>query len=222
LHRLGDEPTPGEPDRTSALRATLFEALGQLGADEAVRARAVALHRQSLEEPRSVDPDLLDAAVRVLAATGDSDTYDELVLRSSEATTPQDRLRYLGALADLPSEELIARLLDRLLSDEVRTQDAPFVLRRAITNKVGGARAWSFVRRNWEAINERFPSNSIARLLEGVRSLNDPAVAADVEAFLAEHPVPQGAKAVAQHLERMRVNVALRQREAGALHDALT
>ena len=39
LQRLGD-PADGELERTSALRAALFEALGELGADESVVARA--------------------------------------------------------------------------------------------------------------------------------------------------------------------------------------
>jgi hypothetical protein len=38
---------------------------------------------------------------------------------------------------------------------------------------------------------------------------------------VAEHPVPQGTRTVEQHLERQRVNVALRQREAGRVAEAL-
>ena len=65
-------------------------------------------------------------------------------------------------------------------------------------------------------------SNSIARLLEGIRGLSQPAVADSVFAFFADHEVPQGDKTLAQHLERLEVNVALRAREAGRLADRLT
>jgi hypothetical protein len=58
-------------------------------------------------------------------------------------------------------------------------------------------------------------------MLEGVRTLSDPAVADDVERFFAEHEVPQGARTLSQHLERLRVNVAFRSREADRLDDAL-
>ena len=61
---------------------------------------------------------------------------------------------------------------------------------------------------------ERFPDNTISRLLGGVTTLSRPEQAADVEAFLADHPVPQAVKTIEQHLERLRVNVALREREA--------
>ena len=61
---------------------------------------------------------------------------------------------------------------------------------------------------------ERFPDNTIPRLLGGIVTLSRPDQAADAEAFVAAHPVPQAAKTVEQHLERLRVNVALREREA--------
>ena len=44
---------------------------------------------------------------------------------------------------------------------------------------------------------------------------------AELTAFLDEHEVPSGARQVEQHRERMRVSVAVREREAGRLAAAL-
>jgi hypothetical protein len=88
-------------------------------------------------------------------------------------------------------------------------------------NRERGKDAWDFVRRNWATLLDRFPSNTIVRMAEGVRALSDPAVAQDVLAFFAEHPLPQATKTMAQHLERLRVNVAFREREHAALGAAL-
>jgi puromycin-sensitive aminopeptidase len=71
-------------------------------------------------------------------------------------------------------------------------------------------------------MNERFPSNSIVRMLAGIRSVGDAALAAEIEAFAAEHPVPQAKQTMRQHLERMRVTVDLRARESDAIAAALT
>lgn len=220
LQRLGN-PSADEPDRTSALRATLFGAAGDIGADEQVRSKAHDLLAAQAADPDSVDPDLFDAAVRVVASSAGQATFDDLLARSEAATTPQDVLRYLGALCDVPGAEQISQLLALTLTDRIRSQDAPYLLRRALTNRHNRSLVWAFVHQHWTEINERFPSNSIARLLDGVRSINDPALAADVDAFLAEHPVPQGAKTVAQHLERMHVSVALAEREGASLAEAL-
>jgi puromycin-sensitive aminopeptidase len=103
------------------------------------------------------------------------------------------------------------------LTPDIRSQNAPFVVLSALQSRDNGERAWSFVKAEWARINERFPDNAIARLLGGITSLATPELAADTEAFLARHPVPQGARTVEQHLERQRVNVALREREADRL-----
>lgn len=91
-----------------------------------------------------------------------------------------------------------------------------------MTNRNHGERAWRFVQEHWDEIGERFPSNSIVRMLDGVRSLHRPEVAETVFSFFEAHEVPQGDKTLAQHLERLAVNVALREREAARLADHLT
>ena len=48
-----------------------------------------------------------------------------------------------------------------------------------------------------------------------------PEVETDVQAFCAEHPIPQAAKTLEQVLERQRVNVALRRREQTDLESHL-
>jgi puromycin-sensitive aminopeptidase len=68
LRKLGDRRAD-EPDRTSALRAALFEALGTTGADEQVRARARTVLESGWEAPPD-DADLFDASVRIVAEVG--------------------------------------------------------------------------------------------------------------------------------------------------------
>jgi puromycin-sensitive aminopeptidase len=108
------------------------------------------------------------------------------------------------------------------LSGDVRTQDAPYLLRETLANRDNGPAAWVFVATNWPEIERRFPANSLSRLVGGVRQVRDAALAREVAAFLAEHPIPQGELQVRQHVERMGVNVALAERESPRLSAALT
>ena len=62
-------------------------------------------------------------------------------------------------------------------------------------------------------MNERFPSNSIVRMLSGIRAVEDPALAADVDAFTPSTRSRRRSRP-SQHLERMKVSVALRARAA--------
>ncbi len=220
LHRMGWSPRDGESDRERQTRATLFEFVGVGGADDDVATRARALHESYVDDPASVDPAMAVAAVNVLADRGGTDEFEAFLQRFRKSDNPQEEMRYLFSLARFQDDESFARMLQLSLS-EVRTQNAPFLLARALSNRAHGAEAWEFVRRNWSTFLERFPSNTMVRMAEGVRTLSDPAVAQDVLGFFAEHPLPQGERTLAQHLERLRVNVALRERERDALAIAL-
>jgi len=218
--RLGNERADGESDRVSSLRAVLLAALAEHGDDETMLARAQELYAQlGTEQP--VDPELGNAAVRLVAASADEQRFADLMARSAAATTPQEKLRYLGALADVSDPVLFGRLLDMTLTDEVRTQDAPFLLRRAILNRANGEAAWAFVTAQWDTINARLPSAGIPRMLEGIRVVNSAQLADGIDSFLDTHPVPQAEKQIEQHRERMSVSVALRDREVKRLADVL-
>ena len=219
--RLGPEPAADEDDRTRQLRGTVLEALGVLARDPSVALTARDLHDRAVEQPGSVDPSLLAAAIGVIAATGGADDFDDFAERFRTASTPQEEQRYLLALADFDDEDLVGRVAAMALGDAVRTQNGPYVLRRAMHNRNHGAHVWFLVQAEWARINDRFPSNSIARMLEGVRSLTRSDVAQSVFAFFERTEVPQGDKILAQHLERLEVNVALTAREGPALTDHL-
>jgi puromycin-sensitive aminopeptidase len=209
--RLRWEPGPDEPDLTRSLRGTLVSALAILGGDAEVTARARELE-EAARAGRPVDASLASAAVAVVAATGGRDDYERFLARSKDAPTPQEQLRYLYALADFRDPELMDRTLTLALSDEVRSQNAPFLLAKAMANRDTGDRAWRFVEKHWEEANRRLPPNTIIYLADGVRFLTTPEQEADVQAFFAEHDIPQARKMLRQVLERQRNNVAFRRR----------
>ncbi len=209
---LGD-PVEGEDDLRAKLRGLLFGALAIQGDDAEAQARAAELYEREATKPGSVDPELVAAATSIVAATGDGDVYERLLARYREATTPQDQLRHLFALAEFDDEALVHRTCELAMSDEVKTQNAPYLLRSCIANRRHGPAAWTFVRQHWDAANASFPSNSIVRMVDSVKMLTEERVAADVQAFFAEHPIEQAAKTLDQILERQRVNTALRSRE---------
>jgi puromycin-sensitive aminopeptidase len=182
---------------------------------------AVAEARRVLDAGADADPELQAAAVDVVASNGDVADFDRFVEGYRNAPTPQEVLRYLGALTRFREPELFERLL-AMCVDEVRTQNAPYTLAQAMGNPVNGPLAWRLVRDRWDELTARFPSNSHVRMVSGVRSLFDPETAADVLDFFATHQVPQGAKTLAQHLEVVRVHQALRGRLLGALPTSLT
>ncbi|MCH7643156.1 MAG: ERAP1-like C-terminal domain-containing protein [Chloroflexi bacterium] len=222
LDRLGWEPAEGQSTRDLELRGTLIRSLAITGNDAAARERAQGLHARYLENPGSIDANVAAAVTGVVANGGSDSDYDTFLQRFKSPLDPQEEQRYLRTLTGFPTGEQMDRTLRMTLNGEIRTQDAPYLLAGCMANRENGPRAWAFVRDNWDAINESFPSNSIVRMLSGVRALSKPELASEVLAFFEEHEVPQGALSLAQHLERLRINVALRERESERLGAALT
>ncbi len=210
--RLGWDAAADEEPRTRQLRGILLDALGTLAADTGTIARARAIHARGTE-----DPDVAAACVAIVASAGDAATFDEFVHRSTAAATPQEQLRYLYALGTFPARDLVLRAAELALSDTVRPQNGPFVIQRALRNREHGPAVWSFVRDHWDEVRARFSGSLLPRLLEGVTWLVDDASVVDVPQFLAEHPVSEGTRVIAQHLERLVVHRALVDRERDRL-----
>jgi puromycin-sensitive aminopeptidase len=213
---LGWAPTEGESDLTSKLRGLLVGILAVQGNDADAQARC----RQMLDDD-STDPELAAAAAVAVASVGSDDDYEDYLRRFRSAPTPQLKYRFMYALAEFPTADQIRRTIDLALSGDVKTQDAPFLLNRCIAHRRHGAMAWEQVRRLWPQLLERFPDNTIIRMVSSITTLTTPELVADVQSFFSEHPIPQAAKTLEQLLERQRVNANLRAREAEALAAAL-
>jgi len=105
------------------------------------------------------------------------------------------------------------------MTSAVKTQNAPFLLRAAIANRRHGPAAWAFVRDHWAETNERFPANTIIRMVDGVKFLDSADLVADAAAFFAEHPLAD--QRLGQILERQGINARLRERSGRSFDERL-
>jgi puromycin-sensitive aminopeptidase len=218
---LGWSPQAGEDEPTGQLRGDLLRLLGTLGEDGPTQSKAAEVHAAALKEPASVPASVASAAVAILAHTGDDASYEDFLSRYRAGRTPQEEQRYLYALTGFRADHLVQRTLDLTLGGPVRTQDAPFVVRSLLMSPHGRARAWAFFKHNWEQMKKEYPVPGFRRMCEGVIGLATPEREQDVHAFFQTTGLDLGGKILAQYLEQLRIAVALRVREGGALHDYL-
>lgn len=219
--RLGWSPQPGEPELIGQLRGELLGALGTIGNDVETQGEARARYAQYRANRESVDPNIVPALVSIVAYTGGQTEYEEYRAASKAASTPQEEQRYQFALASFRHPELIEQTLQMTLNGEVRTQNAPYLMRALLMNTDGRERAWAFMKEHWQEMLRQYPDNSIPRMCEGITALVTPALEADAREFFATHPVKQGAKTIEQHLEKLQVAVACKQREAANIESYL-
>jgi puromycin-sensitive aminopeptidase len=212
--RLGWEPQNDETDLVRELRGQILSAAGTLGNDRDVQERAREIYRRWSENPESVDPEVAAACVGIVAAAGGREEYAEYWRRFREARNPQEERRFLGALAFFRGREEIEQTLAHALDGSIRTQDAPFTVGGLFYNSEAGEMTWRFVTEHWDEMLQKYPDNTIIRMVEGVTALSTPELATEVEQFFQTHRVPDAGLRLNQTLERMRIAVDFRARES--------
>lgn len=211
--RLGWEELPTEDELTRQLRGMLISVLGTLAEDKEIVKGADELYGKYKQDHSAVSPDIVPALVSILAHTGDKKRYEEFVTEFKKAIIPQERDRYMYALAGFRDKGLLRETLEKCLNGEVRLQDAPYLLRTVMTNTTGRELAWQFMKDNWNEILKQFPRNTIGKMCEGITSLVSEKLLSDAGEFFATHKVEQAKRLIEQHLEKLKVAVALKQRE---------
>ena len=107
------------------LRALAINLMGTVGADPEVRAEAARRFDASPIGGGSGDPippDIESATLAVVSQLLRPGDYDALLERYRTASTPQEEMRSLGALAGFPDVDLCLRTFD-LAMTEVRSQN---------------------------------------------------------------------------------------------------
>jgi aminopeptidase N len=172
-----------------------------------------------LADPSSLDPTLVSNVLRLGARLGDAARFDAYLSRLRSARTPEDRDRFLSALADFSDRVLIERLLALLCADEVRGQDAWKPFRSLLGNPEVQDLTWDFVKTHWGALREKAGSVGASRIIQATKGLWRPDWRAEVATFFSrpEHRVESAAKSLDQTLEFIDVGIAFKAAQAEPL-----
>lgn len=214
---LGWTPKEGESAATLELRGQMAALLGTVGEDAEVQAQALTLFASWKKDRSAVDPNVVPALVSTLAYTGDKARFDEFVSLAKAAPTDQEKLRFLNALGKFRTPELYKAAIEMMLAS-VKTDDAPFILAAYMQTEHAGEATWNFIRSNWKQMVDKFPGSGVVRMIGGCSALDKPELKAQVEEFFSKNKVKQGDMAVAQMIERLTVNVRLREMETPKVH----
>jgi puromycin-sensitive aminopeptidase len=218
---LGWEPREKESDEVRLQRAALLRGLTLVAREPAAVAEAQARYRAHVGKTgRALDPNLLDLVVAAAARTADAARFDELARLARTEVDPAAKRRYLHALAMVEARDLVPRAVALALSDAVQMQDFSSYVGTLLANRAAREQAWKLLTTRWQEVRKKADSPMLLRrLVEALGNLPEGSHLAAIEAFLASHPIDGARQAIAQTLERLRMDVALRERlmpEVGA------
>jgi hypothetical protein len=221
VDRLGWSPADGEDSLTRQLRGLALRAMGGLGKDRDTLDDARDVLHQVLADGSGMDGDVATAAIGVVAANGTMEDFSSFIAEYEAAKTPQDVIRFLGAAVAVPEPEAAKQCFAMVLDGRIRSQDALWVLARLLGHRETGVLAWEMMKANWDEMIAVLPPSNARMIIQLLPNRSEPDVAADIEAWLAEHTIPSGTKELNQQLERLQVRVKLREREATRIGPSL-
>ena len=218
---LGWDPKEGEDDERRLLRAAALRALTLVARDPGSVHEAQERYRSHVgAHPRPLDPNLLDLVVAAAARTADRARFEELRKRAGEELDPAAKRRFLLALAMVEQPDLVSQSVELSLQDDVKMQDFPSYAGTLLGNRATREAAWQLVQGRWPEVKKKADSPMLLRrLVESLGALPERLHYEQIERFLAAHPIEGARQAIAQTLERLRMDVALRERlmsETGA------
>jgi puromycin-sensitive aminopeptidase len=220
LRATGWDASAKEEDAVRLRRAAAVRALGGIAREaETVREALARLERWLSGDRAALEANLNDAAVEMAARAGDASAFERFQKLFASEKDPAFRRRYLHALAAFEAPELWRRAARMSFTDEVPLQDAASFAGALLANSASREAYWGQLRGNWEALLGRLKGAPmlLRRIVEALGSLVTRQQLEEATAFLAAHPLEEAKQATAQTLERLRQDVALRERTQPAI-----
>ena len=207
VEKLGMNPREGENHKDSLLRSLLMTRLGVCG-DAAVVADMQRRFEDHVNGTESIPADIRSSIYATVAVHGTEETIDQLMSLYRASTHVEEKMRIATCLGMNCEASVIEKVLSFSLSPEVKTGDAPFVLRGCTGSLIGRQLTWKFTQDNWSQLYERYSAGVLmSRLISTTtKYFTTSAEAESVSAFFAEHPAPGTERTVAQSLESIEQN----------------
>ncbi|HEV7241625.1 MAG TPA: M1 family metallopeptidase [Thermoanaerobaculia bacterium] len=221
VKELGWSPKSGESSDQRDLRAEALATLLIAGNDLSVAREARKLVERNLAGKLTLDPQLRKTLIMIAAREGDAALYDRLLKAQRNAVTPDDQYLFRFALAAFRNPELRRRTFEWTLTDEMRNQDAGWLMGNVVYARYGTDRAgsWRWIEENWPRIQKKVPEPMQGDVVAAAGVLCDRESLARVKAFIEAHPVPSAERRNAQSLERIAQCAALKEIQSTKLHE---
>ncbi|XP_075533942.1 puromycin-sensitive aminopeptidase isoform X1 [Dermacentor variabilis] len=220
--KLGWDPKPDESHLATLLRSTVIDRLARFK-DPDVLAEARKRLDAHIAGKAIIPADIRGAVYQAAASVADRKRYNEFLKLYRSTDLQEEKNRLSAALAGVTNQELIQATLEFALSDEVKSQDAVFVIIYCALTAVGRDLTWRFFENNKDAVRKRYGSGFlIARLVKCItENFATEEKALEIELFFSQNYFPGVERVVQQSLENIRLNAAWIARDSESVRQFL-
>jgi len=216
---LGLAARPQDSEDTLRLRPTVVSFLASDGNDRVLRAEATRLALRWLDDHTAIDGNMVEVLLQAAARHGDRGLFERFRDAALAAKDLRDRRSLYLALGSFQDPAIAESALALILDPAHDYRDAFLIAWTQSGTPLGGARAYDFMKANFDALVARAPRDAAAywpRLGGGFCS---EAQRADVENFFGDRAARYagGPRILAQTLERIGLCAAFKQKQQASL-----
>ncbi|MGH7269200.1 MAG: M1 family metallopeptidase [Polyangiaceae bacterium] len=152
----GHEET--DDDRALERRSVLY-AMGEDAEDDATLKQAEKYALAWLRDPRLISSDTAAVAVPLASMRAGGARLEELRMAAKSATTPEDRLIAIRAMATFDDPAVLRSALDLALTDELKLSDLTTLFRSAVSHRAARPVLYAWEKENWAKLRARVPGS---------------------------------------------------------------
>lgn len=219
--RVGWNARPGESHLDILLRSLVLGRLAWLDDEEAIK-EATKRFEDHIGQGPSLPADIRSACYKTVLRAGGKDVYDKMLKLYRSVDLHEEKNRISRAMGATKDSELLQKVLDFSISDEVRSQDTVFVIMSVGMTKKGRELVWKFLKDQWDALNDRYQAGYLlARLVKITENFASTERANEIENFFKEKNTPGTERVVQQSVENIRLNAAWLARDGDSIKNYL-
>ena len=160
--QMGFSSRPDESEDARLLRRSLIAVAGDLGGDPDLKKEALALLRRWLDDPSSIDPDMVDPVLSLGMASADRPLVERLAAEVRSSGDRERRQHLFGALGSLRDSSLAGEALALLLDERLDAREAVYMLWALGWHRETRRTAFDFLKSHYDALARRLPTGAFS------------------------------------------------------------
>jgi aminopeptidase N len=207
---LGFAPKPGEGDDARFLRPMLLGAMVSVGEDAALRAEGQALALKWLDDPKAVDPSVVDLAFFAASRSKDRAIWERIRTSAKASRSREVRAQLLGALGRFPDPALARESLALVLGGDFDLRESIAIFDSAFEEVETREIAYAWLKQSFDALTAKMRSDEAVGLFNYPASFCDEKHRADTAAFFGPRAekVEGAPRVLTAALDRIAVCIA--------------
>ena len=210
LDSLGWERRENESTFNTMIRSAAIMKSGMAGYSPTID-RAKEMFNDYITHGKEIEVNIRAAVFYLNAWIGDEKVFDTFRQRYIKEKVPEDKARFLKALAMFNDKGLLLKAFEFSMSKDVRLQDSFMIVAIGSSNPTGNELILDWTKKNWKQLKKRFASGThmLGRYVDNLSGLKTKEDLNEVKAFFSkkENKREDITHALANTLEEIEANI---------------